>query len=301
MSHSPSDTFVTLEGDGRMVPPPLPPPMAPPQMTRDHPNNMSIREMMAASGVPANSGMPPMAVNAPRPPATSPPRSSLPQGPVSSTPKAKQSLNAKTSKSAKRRATNAFLIDPTMSLTLQRMKDKSSEAQEHPPLDTTTGGNQGELAEIELQMLRGIFAAHDDNKDGIISKSQLAEALVSLGYSPTEKLMTKFFLENAKEGKKHWRISLKTFLSAASKWLDSAEDCSEDVMFLFETFDKSKSGNVSAQVVRHLLHEAIAPTRLSRQETEEFLSYSNIGGKRSRHINLSKPVDYEDLVDKLMF
>ena len=72
-------------------------------------------------------------------------------------------------------------------------------------------------------------------------------------------------------------------------------------MFLFETFDKAGSGNVSAQVVRHLLNEAVAPTRLSRQETEEFLAYSNISGKNSRQLNLSKSVDYEDLVDKLMF
>lgn len=76
-------------------------------------------------------------------------------------------------KGAKRRATEVFVADPTM---------------------TTKGKNNNSLEEVELQMLRGIFAAHDENKDGIINKSQLAEALVSLGFSPSEKLMTKFYL-----------------------------------------------------------------------------------------------------------
>ena len=132
----------------------------------------------------------------------------------------------KGAKSAKRRATNAFLIDPTMSNTLQQVKAKADAANIAERVSTGADSSAAELEEIELQMLRGIFAAHDENKDGVINKSQLAEALVSLGYSPTEKLMTKFFLENAKTGKKHWRINLETFLSAASKWLDSAEDCS---------------------------------------------------------------------------
>jgi Ca2+-binding EF-hand superfamily protein len=186
-----------------------------------------------------------------------------------------------------------------MSRTLQQVKAKA-DATNVAERAGGAGSSTAELEEIELQMLRGIFAAHDENKDGVINKSQLAEALVSLGYSPTEKLMTKFFLENAKSGKKHWRISLETFLSAASKWLDSADDCSADVMYLFEMFDKTKSGSVSAQVVRHLLHETVAPTRLTRQETEEFMKYSDVGGKGA-NMRLKTPVDYEDLVDKLMF
>ena len=127
-------------------------------------------------------------------------------------------------KGAKRRATGAFMADPTMKATTE---------------DVT-----GTLEGVELQMLRGIFAAHDENKDGIINKSQLAEALVSLGFSPSEKLMTKFYLENASRGKKNWKIDLECFLSAAGKWLDSAEDCASDVIYLFEQFDKTKSRDV---------------------------------------------------------
>ena len=70
------------------------------------------------------------------------------------------------------------------------VKSKQQQDSKITPTATTPAA---ELEEVELQMLRGIFAAHDENKDGIINKSQLAEALVSLGFSPSEKLMTKFF------------------------------------------------------------------------------------------------------------
>ncbi len=105
-----------------------------------------------------------------------------------------------------------------------------------------------------------------------------------------------FLLENAKHqhGNKNWRFSLEIFLAACSKYLDTADDCASDVIYLFEQFDKAQTRDVSGQVLRHLLHEAIAPTRLSRQETDEFMAYAEVGSLRSK-------VDYEALVDKLMF
>ena len=253
MAHNRSDTFI-------VDPPPTP---------------MSIRGMVSSAGNP-----PP-----PTPPSYPPPKM---KATAATLPPSKKSTK---SKNAKRRATNAFLSDPTMQSTLAEVKSKQlqqSRTASAPPV--------AELEEVELQMLRGIFAAHDENKDGIINKSQLAEALVSLGFSPSEKLMTKFYLENAKHGKKTWKLDLQTFLAAASKHLDSADDCTADVMYLFSTFDKTSSGNVSAQVIRHLLHEAVAPTRLSRQETDEFMAYAEVAKK-----GLRTPVDYEELVDKLMF
>ena len=304
-AHRRSDTFIEVGGsDGAwLVPPPIPPVSSPPRRSMapsaaDSAPSLSIRGVMKASGV----DPPPRVAPPPGPPPGAPPSSGRNElsreSAVPASPAKEKVLTATSSKSAKRRATNAFLIDPTMVDTLQKVKDKADAAKVEEKIGMP--GSAAELEEIELQMLRGIFAAHDENKDGIINKSQLAEALVSLGYSPTEKLMTKFFLENAKAGKKHWRISLETFLSAASKWLDSADDCSADVMHLFEMFDKEKNGMVSAQVVRHLLHEAVTPTRLTRQETEEFMKYSKVGMQGSK-MRLKASVDYEDLVDKLMF
>ena len=185
-------------------------------------------------------------------------------------------------KTAKRRATNAFLDDPTM----DALRDIQAEY----------GSEKNELDDVELQMLRGVFAAHDENKDGIINKAELAEALVSLGFSPTEKLMTKYFLENASKGKKSWRIDLPTFLSASSKHLENAEDCAADVLYLFSEFDRAEKGTITAQDIRHLLHESLAPTRLSRQETQEFMEYAQI----AKH-GMNTRVDYMKLIDKLLF
>lgn len=258
MSHGRTGTFVDLAEGG-------PPPS-------------SIRGMLGSPSAPPGP-----------PPSSSPPSRAKPSSSKNNSSSNKPTPKRQTKgKGAKRRATNAFLSDPTMKLTMEGVKSKQT--------TDPTESKPAQLEEVELQMLRGIFAAHDENKDGIINKSQLAEALVSLGFSPSEKLMTKFFLENAKHGKKHWRLDLATFLAAASKHLDSADDCAADVMYLFETFDKANSGAVTAQVIRHLLHEAIAPTRLSRQETDEFMAYAEVTKK-----GLRTQVDYEGLVDKLMF
>ena len=78
-------------------------------------------------------------------------------------------------------------------------------------------------------------------------------------------------------------------------------------MFLFRHFDEQKDGTVSAQLVRHLLHETVAPTRLTRQETEEFMEYAGVGRTGRRRggglagTDLKAAVDYEALLDKLMF
>ena len=49
-----------------------------------------------------------------------------------------------------------------------------------------------ELDEKTLQQLRGIFAAHDEDRDLMLTKAQLAETIRALGFSPTEDLISKF-------------------------------------------------------------------------------------------------------------
>jgi Ca2+-binding EF-hand superfamily protein len=195
-----------------------------------------------------------------------------------------------------RRATQMFMDDPTMKQLFKPAMDDDVE-------DASVGAHvirrklKGKREEDDMQMLRGIFAAFDENKRGRLSKRELSDALISLGFSPTEELMGKFHTENVKQtGKKTWNISLAAFVSAALKHLDSADDCTEDVMYLFKQFDKKLSGDVSAKMVRHLLHETMIPTRLNQQETEEFL-HECMGDPN----DLSQVLKYEDLLDKLLF
>ena len=114
--------------------------------------------------------------------------------------------------------------------------------------------------------------------------------------------------KNRKRGHAAWKFDFPTFLAASCKHMDTAEDCSEDLSSMFQMFDKHGDGTVTAELVRHLLHEAQAPTRLSTAEVDEFMSYAGLKsrgrgtrkaagkskGKRER-------VDYDDLIGKLLF
>lgn len=195
-----------------------------------------------------------------------------------------------------RRATQMFMDDPTMKQLFKPVdEDVENASVDAHATRRKMKGKRGE--ENDMQMLRGIFAAFDENKRGRLNKRELSDALISLGFSPTEELMGKFHTENVKQtGKKTWNICLPAFVSAALKHLDSADDCTKDVMYLFEQFDKKLTGDVSAKMVRHLLHETMIPTRLNQQETEEFL-HECMGDPT----DLSQTLKYEDLVDKLLF
>ena len=108
--------------------------------------------------------------------------------------------------------------------------------------------------------------------------------------------MSKYYTENLSlTGKKTWNISLTAFVNASLKHLDSADDCTNDVMYLFKAFDTKLSGDVTAKMVRHFLHETIVPSRLSSRDRRIF------AGMYEKSTDLSEVIKYEDLVDKLLF
>ena len=198
-----------------------------------------------------------------------------------------------------RRATQMFMDDPTMKKLAEGLANSSPEKDKKGAKEQKSfvAKMKEKREEDDMQMLRGIFAAFDENKNGRLSRRELSDALIALGFSPTEALMNKFYTENLQHtGKKSWQISLPAFVTAALKHLDSAVDCTEDVMYLFKSFDRKLSGDVSAKMVRHLLHETLVPTRLTEQETTEFLN------ECIRNPNdLSEVLKYGDLVDRLLF
>ena len=104
-------------------------------------------------------------------------------------------------------------------------------------------------------------------------------------------------------GQLHHHPLSPTFLSCFCHFLDAYDDWLSWTFYL--SFDLIHS---VADLVRHLLHEAQAPTRLSTAEVDEFMSYAGLKsrgrgtrkaagkskGKRER-------VDYDDLIGKLLF
>lgn len=192
----------------------------------------------------------------------------------------RRSTSPKVPGSKIRRATQSFIDDPKM---LQFVRKNSFASRDKE--------------ETDMQMLRGIFAAFDENKNGKLNRRELSDALIALGFKPSEDLLQKYYTENLNlTGKKKWNISLTAFVNTSLKHLDAADDCTNDVMYLFKAFDKKLSGDVTAKMVRHFLHETVVPTRLSSQETDEFLLECMEDPK-----DLSEIIKYEDLVDKLLF
>ena len=193
----------------------------------------------------------------------------------------------------KGRATASFLNDPTMQATIDKLNREREAAGLSGPVQ-----EEPELDESELQQLRGVFAAQDADKDGFITKRELKEAILALGFSPTDELMNKYHKLNISKGNNSWKISLDIFLTGSAQFLETADDCSSDLECLFQQFDPDGKGTVTAGTIRHLLHETLSPTRLSRQEMEEFMEYASIIKKKQGY---STKVNYNKLIDKLLF
>ena len=58
--------------------------------------------------------------------------------------------------------------------------------------DALTQCNNTALGEQVMQQLRGIFAAHDEDKDLLIDQAELADAIRAIGSSPTDALVSQF-------------------------------------------------------------------------------------------------------------
>ena len=131
-----------------------------------------------------------------------------------------------------RRATQIFMDDPTMKKLSEGLNSSPGKKEQTKKKSIATKLKE-KREEDDMQMLRGIFAAFDDNKNGRLSKRELGDALIALGFSPTEALMHKFYTENLNQtGKKSWQISLPAFVTAALKHLDSAKDCKKMYVFV---------------------------------------------------------------------
>ena len=162
------------------------------------------------------------------------------------------------------------------------------------------------FSEMEMQQLRGVFAAHDEDKDGKLSRDELCDCLRALGFQPTDKLLRGFFMEQSRRnpatatdptrGFIRAKIDLGSFLAAAHL-LNDAPDCADEILALLQLVDTRRSGTLPCRDVRHLLHDVVCPTRLSRQELAEFFDCCAV----LQGTTPSSRVDYEDLLESMMF
>lgn len=228
---------------------------------------------------------------------------------------------------AHRRATSALLSDPAMSSTLASLHaDAAAEAEHHglQSEDSFEGSSVGAMRETletmdstELQQLRGIFAAHDEDKDGLLTNSELQESLRALGFIPNDELMRKYYLERAKRdpdtmphhsmaksrtakrrSMASFRMDLASFM-AASLHLDTAESAYDEILPLFEEIDAAGTGELTITDLKRLLNQVASPTRLSAQELDELFDAAPLL-QGTLHDKLAS-VEYEDLVESLLF
>ena len=194
------------------------------------------------------------------------------------------------------------------------------------------GGGGGEGISVDervIQQLRGIFAAHDSDKDLMISGAELSDAVRALGFTPSAALLARFMARRPQELQRGGLIDLTTFLLVATQELKQERRFCSDVVELFELFDPEQTGTVPASTLRHILHETLTPERLSQAEVthvpprfdtpvpltppqhhrlsppraqlEEFLQYAGLRKFGSYGAGMrSSKVDYHQLLDKLM-
>jgi Ca2+-binding EF-hand superfamily protein len=176
--------------------------------------------------------------------------------------------------------------------------------------------------EARVTQLRGIFAAYDEDRDGVLSSSrELPVALMALGIEPSEKMLQHFSLSSPSGN-----VDLSTFIrvcmakavsNSASAYLGSpdklgnipdisseAETTEKRIEVLFLAFDPSRTGRVSLQVLLHVLAEVDSPTALTVDEIQELLKMTGILNEttmRDPRTLYSMDVDYKAFIRHLLF
>ena len=168
-------------------------------------------------------------------------------------------------------------------------------------VDTASDEASGALSERVMQQLRGIFAAHDEDKDLMLDYSELADAVRALGFTPTPELLQRFMERRPHELRSGGLLDLSTFLLVATEQLQSERRFSSDMLELFELFDERRTGTITLSSLRHILHETLTPERLSQAELDEFMEYAGLRKLGGYGAGLREArVDYNALLDKLM-
>lgn len=195
----------------------------------------------------------------------------------------------------KRRATAALIADPPLSLIKEGLE----------------AGYTNQLSQIFarvpeafMQQLRGVFAAHDDDNDGLLTIDQLRRAVLGLGLSDTPDTLERF----VKLSKHKPLVDVVSFVYVVAMLGDGAasrpDDCALEVLEVLETVrawvTASEGGqskpnsaghrelkqsqppasandplvaNIDSDMLRHVLRVHTG-TQLSSNEVDDFMVYA---------------------------
>ena len=214
--------------------------------------------------------------------------------------------------SARHRAVEAFIRDPTMFNALYEMRTRFDVA----VLPSASRDDDALLARLEqagasrdrfermrdldvahaalrdaedpgYQQLRAMFCAADRDGDGMISPRELSDVIVSLGIVPEPKVLKKFTLMSSCTP----NVDLPTFLYVAANKLFSVS-CSfteNDITNLFEQSGGCPSQTITSKALMRLLQsEEMGAAALSDDEVGHFMKYLRC---RSPHMTQRAVVD----------
>jgi hypothetical protein len=93
----------------------------------------------------------------------------------------------------------------------------------------------------------------------------------------------------------YFKTDLHTFVRVTeAELVNKNNEIEEEMVRLLRQFAEPGTDNISVKHIRHLLHETLAPTRLSVLETAEFLKSSDL-------LNMKNSMNTKIIDESLMF
>lgn len=163
--------------------------------------------------------------------------------------------------------------------------------------------------EARIQQLRGVFAAYDEDRDGLLNEVELASAMLALGLEPSPKQLSSYQVRAPQAGGVDLATFVKVSMSRASPLpggppLEPCDTSYGAIMDLFAAYDTGRSGKVPLALLLHVLAEIAAPTALSMVEVQDLLRMSGIltpEVSADPRLLYAMEVDYRDFVRLMSF
>jgi Ca2+-binding EF-hand superfamily protein len=159
--------------------------------------------------------------------------------------------------------------------------------------------------EARAQQLRGVFAAFDEDRDGLLSEAELASALLALGVDPTPRAVARFTAAATLPARGVDFAAFAAVNLAAAEGTPAALPRTRDaIVALFAEFDTARTGRVPLATLLHVLMEVQGATALSRDEANELLRHTgvlNAAAAADPRALYSMEVDYAAFVKHLEF
>ena len=129
------------------------------------------------------------------------------------------------------------------------------------------------FSEEQIAFFKDSFSLFDKNGDNVISTSELATVMRSLGQSPTEAEMKQIIAEFDKDHS--GTLDFAEFLQLmANKLKDPITEA--ELHEAFKIFDKDGSGSISAAELRHVMTNI--GEKLTDEEIEDILQDADVNG-----------------------